>query len=111
MADDPYALLGLMRGANKAEINLAFRKLAKKHHPDLNPGDAAAEDYFKRLTAAYDQLTGKNAGATEIAPPARYDYDYVEQLESRYREQRDRYKKPERKFGGLTAFFKNKFGG
>jgi DnaJ-class molecular chaperone len=109
ISDDPYDLLGLTRGASKAEINRAFRKLAKQHHPDLNHGDAAAEEYFKRLTAAYDQLTSKAALPVEAVSPTRYDDDYVAELESRYRAQRDEKRKSEGKTGGLAAFFKNKF--
>ena len=40
---DPYSLLGVAKTASEEEIRQAFRKLAKKHHPDLNPGDKAAE--------------------------------------------------------------------
>ncbi len=56
MAGDPYQELGVARGATAEEIRKAFRKLAKKHHPDVNPGDKAAEEKFKRLSAAFDIL-------------------------------------------------------
>lgn len=56
MAGDPYQELGVSRGASADEIKKAFRKLAKDFHPDKNPDDKAAEDRFKRLTAAFDLL-------------------------------------------------------
>ena len=56
MAGDPYKELGVARGASQDEIRKAFRKLAKEFHPDKNPGDTAAEDRFKRITAAFDIL-------------------------------------------------------
>lgn len=57
MAEDPYKLLGVARDASNDEIRAAYRKLAKKHHPDLNPGDKAAEEHFKRIAAANDLLS------------------------------------------------------
>ncbi len=54
MADDPYSVLGVAKTASAADITKAYRKLAKKLHPDLNPGDKAAEEKFKQITAAYD---------------------------------------------------------
>ena len=51
---DPYKTLGLGREASAAEIKSAYRKLAKKHHPDLNPGNA---ERFKNITGAYDILS------------------------------------------------------
>lgn len=56
MAKDPYTILGVKRDASDAEIQKAFRRLAKKSHPDLFPGDKKAEDRFKELNAANDIL-------------------------------------------------------
>lgn len=53
---DPYATLGVSRNASDAEIKRAFRKLARKHHPDRNPNDAAAEAKFKEVQAAYETI-------------------------------------------------------
>ena len=57
MADDPYKILGVKKEANADEIRSAYRKLAKKHHPDLNPGNKAAEETFKSISGAYDLLS------------------------------------------------------
>ena len=77
---DYYATLGVPKTATDAEIKRAFRKLARQHHPDLNPGDKAAEAKFKELNEAnevlgdpekrrkYDEL-GANWRAYEQAPP------------------------------------------
>jgi DnaJ-class molecular chaperone len=54
LAQDPYQELGVSRGASGDEIRKAFRKLAKTLHPDQNPGDKAAEERFKRVSAAFD---------------------------------------------------------
>jgi molecular chaperone DnaJ len=54
---DYYELLGVPRKANAKDIRNAFRKLARKYHPDLNPGDKAAEEKFKQLQEAYDVLS------------------------------------------------------
>ena len=56
MDKDPYAILGVKREATQDEIRAAYRQLAKKLHPDLNPGDKGAEEKFKEVAAAYDLL-------------------------------------------------------
>jgi DnaJ-class molecular chaperone len=53
-AKNPYDVLGVRKDASDAEIQKAFRALAKKFHPDLNPGNKRAEDRFKEINAAYD---------------------------------------------------------
>lgn len=57
MAKDPYETLGVSRTATADEIRKAFRKIAKKHHPDLNPGDKAAEERFKAANTANEILS------------------------------------------------------
>jgi molecular chaperone DnaJ len=54
---DYYETLGVGRDASAEDIRKAYRKLARKHHPDLNPGDKAAEDRFKKVQEAYDVLS------------------------------------------------------
>lgn len=59
MADkrDYYEVLGLKKGADEAAIKKAYRSLAKKYHPDMNPGDTQAEAKFKEVNEAYDVLS------------------------------------------------------
>jgi DnaJ-class molecular chaperone len=54
---DPYELLGVARDASQADIKKSYRALAKKLHPDVNPGDESVEQRFKEVTAAYDLLS------------------------------------------------------
>ena len=57
MKRDYYELLGLAKGADPSAIKKAYRKLAKKYHPDTNPGDKEAEKKFKEITEAYNILS------------------------------------------------------
>ena len=59
MAKNPYTLLGISKSASGAEVRKAYRALAKKLHPDVNPGDAKKADRFKEITAAYTLLSDK----------------------------------------------------
>jgi DnaJ-class molecular chaperone len=86
---DPYETLGIAKTASADEIRTAYRKLAKKLHPDLNPGDKPSEERFKEVAAANDLLSDPDkrrrfdageidASGAEWAPPnARYYRDYA----------------------------------
>ena len=73
-------LLGVARKATVKDIRAAYRKLARKYHPDLNPGDKSAEEKFKQIQEAYDVLSdtkkrqmydqfGFNCRARDLPPP------------------------------------------
>jgi DnaJ-class molecular chaperone len=113
--DDPYKILGVERDASEAAIRKAYRKLAKLHHPDLNPGKPAAEVKFKEISAANALLSDPEKRAAfdrgEIgadgAPQAPRDY---------YRGHGDRANRTkyqsEPSFGDedLESLFRNAFG-
>ena len=56
-ARDLYAILGVARDVDADALRTAYRKLARKYHPDVNPGDKAAEERFKEISRAYDVLS------------------------------------------------------
>lgn len=62
-ARNPYEALDIGREAGEEEIRAAYRRLAKRHHPDLNPGSKEAEAKFKEISAAYDLLSDKDKRA------------------------------------------------
>jgi len=80
MTADPYSVLGVARDASEKDIQRAFRTLAKKLHPDLNPDDQAAAERFKKVSQAYDILgdTEKrrqfDAGEIDASGEARHTY-------------------------------------
>ena len=86
---DPYDVLGVAKTATPEEIRKAYRQLAKKLHPDLNPGDKHAEDRFKEVSAANDLLSDPDkrkrydageidaSGAEKAPPQGRYYREYA----------------------------------
>lgn len=61
MIDDPYRVLGLTPDATDEEVKRAYRALAKKYHPDMNPGDPHAAEMMNKINAAYDQIKNGTA--------------------------------------------------
>jgi len=70
---DLYALLGLAPGATPADIKRAFRRLSRRYHPGINPGDRAAETLFRRISEAYEILVDPDRRRTYDAGGARPD--------------------------------------
>src|SRR5436190_4699205 len=75
---DYYKILGVGRQADKSEIQKAFRRLARQHHPDVNPGNKEAEDKFKEINEAYEVLSD---------PEKREQYDKLGGEYQRYQQQ------------------------
>ena len=75
---DPYEVLGVPKGASAKDIKSAYRKLAKKHHPDQNPDDPKAKDRFSAANQAYEILGDEKARAAfdrgEIGPDGKPRY-------------------------------------
>lgn len=64
MAQDPYKVLGVSPDASDEEIKQAYRRLAKKYHPDLNPGDQEAARRMQEVNAAYEQIKNPEKAAS-----------------------------------------------
>src|ERR1043166_8860958 len=81
---DPYSVLGVSKSASAEEIKKAYRKLAKKLHPDVNPGDKKAEERFKEVSGAFEVIGDPKKRALydefgEIATRAGFDEEKARQ--------------------------------
>ena len=73
MMDDPYKVLGVSPNASDEEIKQAYRRLAKKYHPDLNPGDEEAAKQMQRVNAAYEAIKNPNKSQQNYGGYSQYD--------------------------------------
>jgi DnaJ-class molecular chaperone len=84
---DPYKILGVNKNASLEDIKKAYRVLAKKHHPDLNPGSKEAEKKFKEISNAYDLIGTEESkakfdrGESDIPPQNNYQNNYQSNFE------------------------------
>ena len=69
MAQDYYEVLGARRNASQPEIKKIYRRLARKYHPDVNPGDPSAEERFKQIQEAYKVLSDPEKRQLYDQPP------------------------------------------
>ena len=102
MAKDFYQVLGVKRDATQKDVRAAYRKLARKYHPDVNPGDKSAEAQFKEINNAHEVLSD---------PEKRRKYDkygdkweYADQIEEAQRERGQRYSYQTGNGGGFQEF-------
>jgi DnaJ-class molecular chaperone len=98
LAADPYTTLGVQKNAGQNDIQKAYRRLAKKLHPDLNPGNKTAEEKFKEVSAAYDLLND---------PEKRARFDRGEIDESGAERPRQRYYRDFADQGGWSTYTSN----
>ena len=80
---DPYSVLGVSRDASMDEIKKAYRKLSRKYHPDANinnPNKEQAEEMFKQVQQAYDQIVREREQGTSQNASALYDNVVLKEL-------------------------------
>ena len=75
MINDPYKVLGVSPNASDEEIKQAYRRLAKKYHPDLNPGDKVAAQKMQEVNAAYEQIKNPEKARNSQQGYGGYGYD------------------------------------
>ena len=76
MVQDPYSVLGVSQNARDEEIKKAYRELAKKYHPDRNPGDEEAARKMNEINAAYDQIKNGTANNNRYGGHGQYGGGY-----------------------------------
>ncbi len=86
MVDDPYKVLGVSPDATDDEIKQAYRRLAKKYHPDLNPGDEAAAKKMQQVNAAYEQIKNPDKAGSAGSYSGGYN-PFTGQWQQSYRRQ------------------------
>jgi DnaJ-class molecular chaperone len=82
--NDYYAVLGVPKAASEKEVRQAYRRLARQHHPDVNPGDKAAESRFKEINAAYEVLS--DAGKRKKYDRYGEQWEHADQIEEMQRQ-------------------------
>lgn len=108
---DYYAILGVGRNATEKEIKQAYRRLAKKHHPDVNRGNKAAEAKFKELGEAYEALSDPEKRAQYDRFGSAGPFSRPPGGPGGYRQYTHSTEEPEEGLGGLGDLFERFFGG